>query len=206
MITGGPTKAHIQAAKEKLIQEGAASYVQATIAMNEFKRIVQDHCGELALERLGDINRIMGTNLTEDDLHHWPKKGKPLDPEWPLLCMYFTIKDVGDLHVGLYWTSLPSGDYQLHAFASLEFLKQELFQKALERFKKVGSPKLQSFPGWDLDLCFSELISVEEAGAFPEKLDSVLAGFLEGWGQIDGQKGLKESRSKAWWSKHAGSG
>jgi hypothetical protein len=167
-------KPHVPDGSEKLIQAGAVSYIQATIAMNEFQRIVQDECEKLALERLDDINRIMGTNFTDDDLHHWPQKGKLLNTQDPLLSQYFNLKDIGYIYIGLYW-------------------------EARRKFDEKRDLKLKSFPYKDKDkiIALSEAISDEEAASFPEKVQSVLEGFLGGWEKIGGLKKLMEDQPKA---------
>jgi len=192
-------KPRVPAGSEKLIQEGAKSYVQATIAMNQFKEIVQGVCEKLALGRIDEINRILGTNLTEEDLHHWPHKGKPLNPDDPWLSMYFTLKDVGYIYLGLYWKSIQDGKYQLHAITAFEIWDQKLFEKARQKFHEKRDLKFNSFPYKDKNryITLSEAISDEEATTFPEKVQSVLEGFLGGWEKIGGLKKLMEDQPKA---------
>jgi hypothetical protein len=184
--------------RERLIQEGAASYVKAIIALKEFKRIVQDGCEQLALKHLNDINRIMGVKVSEDDLHHFPRTGSLSDPQDPWLCMYFTLKDVAYLNVGLYWQSLSDAGYQLHAIAALHILDEKLYQKAREKFEGLIKTRDLSFPYRKQArfITLSEPIGTEEVALFPKSVDSVLTGFLEEWEQIGGLEGLKEAQSK----------
>ena len=60
---------------EKLIQEGAVSYVQATIAMNQFKKIVLDVCEDLAKGHLEGINKKWGLILVRRTCGTTPKRG-----------------------------------------------------------------------------------------------------------------------------------
>ena len=195
-----PIRHRVPVGSEKLIQEGAVSYVQATIALNEFKRIVQEECEKLALgHHLDDINRIMGTDLTEEDLHYYPRRGRLPDTQDPWLCVSLALKDVGKIFIGLFWESLQDGSYQLHAITAFEFSDQKLFQKARQKFDEKRNLKFRSFPYKDKDpyITLSEAIPAEQATSFPEKLETVLEGFLQGWEKMGGLKNLRDDVAKA---------
>jgi hypothetical protein len=194
-----PIRARVPVGSEKLIQEGAASYVQATIAMNEFKQIVWEECKKLAIGHLEDINRVMGTNVSEDDLRPWPQKGKSLDSQDPWLCEYVTLKHGLAIDIGLYWESLKGGGYRLHAVAAFEFWDQALFQEARQKVDENKDLKFGRFPYGDQDrfISLSEAIPEEQATSFPEKLQNVLDAFLVGWERIGGLKNLRDDVAKA---------
>jgi hypothetical protein len=183
---------------EKLIQEGAVSYVQATIAMNQFKKIVLDVCEDLAKGHLEGINKMMGTNFTEEDVRHYPQKGKLLDTEDPWMYVSFNLNDVVYFSIGLYWKP-QDGSYQLHAITTIWFSDQKLFQKARQKFDERRDLKFTSFPYKDKDkyITLSEAIPEGQTTAFPEKLQTVLEEFLQGWEKIGGLKNLMGNRLKA---------
>jgi hypothetical protein len=187
-----PTVAPTSGGSGKFIEEGAASYVQATIAIKEFARIVHEECEKVALDFLDDINRVMGTRLSEDDLDQC-RKGKLLDPRDPWLCVYFSIKDIGWIYLGLYWQSVGEGGYKLHGAAMIWFRDKKLFECAREKFKGVEDSRIELFPYGEEDDCLtvSESIPIEQAASFPHTLHSVLSGFLEAWESIGGLDGLK---------------
>jgi hypothetical protein len=188
----------VPAGSEKLIQEGAVSYVQATIALNQFRGSVLDVCEELAKGRLEDINKIVGTNFSEDDLRPWPQKGKSLDSQDPWVCVYVTLRHVVSIDIGLYWESLKGGGYRLHAVTAFEFWDQALFQEARQKVDENKDVKFGSFPYGDQDrfISLSEAIPEEQATSFPEKLQNVLDAFLVGWEKVGGLKNRMEDRSK----------
>lgn len=193
------TRPRLPVGSEKLIRAGAASYVQATIAMMQFKEIVLGVCKKLALDRLRDINRIMGTKLTEANLYHNPQRGKLVDPQDPWIYVGFTLKDGASIDIGLYWESRQNDKYQLHAIVDFKFSDQELFQEARRKFDEKRDLKLTTFPYEEEypQLTLSEAITDEQATVFPETLQTVFERFLVGWEKIGGLKSLKESRSKA---------
>ena len=146
-----PTRVRVPDGSEKLIQEGAKSYVQATIAMNQFKEIVLDVCEEVAKSRLEDINMIMGTDFSEDDpTPPWPRKGKSLNPQDPWVCVLFCAKPAVEINIGLYWKSLD-GRFQLHAVTAFQFWDKALFQKARQKVDENKDLKFGSFPYGDQD-------------------------------------------------------
>jgi hypothetical protein len=194
------TTATTSSGREKLIQEGAASFVQATIAMKEFVRIVQDECESLALRNLNEINRVMGTELSEEDLRR-ARKGSFLDPNDPWLYVYLALGDDRYISIGLYWESVSGGGYQLHAITtfSVSAAERGLCQRALERFRKLRKPTLGTFPyrGEDRHITLHKPIPAEEAALFPRSIEFVLTGFLEEWEKIGGLKGVSGGPSKA---------
>ena len=197
--SSGLTTARTPDGSEKFIEEGAVSYVQATIAIKEFARVIQEECEKIAVGRLDEINRSMGTTLSEEDLRYWPRKGRLLDPNVPWLCIWFTLKDIGALNLGFYWQSLPDGTYRLHAVAGLQFDEQRLFQGAREKSRGLKNSKFRAFPDGiqGNHLTISEPIPAEQTALFPKSIDSVLTGFLEECERIGGLQALKESRPKA---------
>lgn len=183
---------------EKLIQAGAESFVLATIAMNQFNGNVLDVCEELAKGHLEGINKMMGTNFTEEDVRHYPQKGKLLVTEDPWMYVSFNLNDVVEIYIGLYWK--PQDDtYQLHAITAMWFSDQKLFQKAWQKFDENRDLKFKTFPYDEKakHITLSEAIPEGQATAFPEKLQTVLDGFLEGWEKIGGLKNLMENIAKA---------
>jgi hypothetical protein len=190
--TGGPTVDSTPGGSERFIEEGAKSYVQATIAMKEFARIVQDACEKAALDRLDDINRVMGTKLSDDDLHRFPRGGRLVDPTDPWLCVYFSVGDIGYLNLGLYWQPLKDGGYKLHGVATFHILDKKLFERARERFKGLKNSRISTFPFGDQSgyLTLLEPIPAGQAASFLQMVDSVLSSFLEDWERIGGLSGL----------------
>jgi hypothetical protein len=191
--TISPTAAPTLGGSEKFIEEGAVSYVQATIAISEFARIVQEECEKLALKRLDDIKRIMGTEITEDSLRNDPVSGKMLDPSDPWLCTWFPVKDARYVCFGLYWQPLREGGYKLHAVALIEFSDRRLYERARDKFRGAKDSRIGAFPYKDQDRCLTllEPIPGGQAASFPLIVDSVLSGFLEEWESIGGLEGLK---------------
>lgn len=190
--TGSPTTAPTPVGREMFIKEGAVSYVKATIAMKEFARIVQVECEEVALNLLYDINFKMGTELTEESLSPYPQAGKLVDPNDPWLCVRFSVKDFGYMYLGLYWELLRDGSYELHAVATFEFSKKELYECARDKFQGVSS-MIDGFPYGAAGNCLtlSEPIPTEQAASFPLIVDEVFSRFLEEWKRIGGLNGLK---------------
>jgi len=193
MGTGRVVRGEVDDAREKLIQEGAASYPEAVIALREFQRVVQEKCEEVVANRLSDLSNATGVKFEENQIWKYPRPGQHTLSTWDGTSVWLyaglTLADIGYMYFGACWVYKQSGERELNAAAIVGFRKRDQYAKALAQFKKTNGPEIQVYAQLR-EISFFDPIPLKEASSLPERLDGLIDKLLEAWRQAGGVKAI----------------
>ena len=186
----------IEQAREKLIEEGMRSYLQATTAINAFEREIQKTCRQILENHIEDYADALGLrgaldckesqgelSTTDDGL--WREVGVAIRGKrfksyvrwWGVYCTlkwqdqkcYTNVREY-------YYKSLESDEL----FQAMRKTACEIYDKKTE----AGLWRAKQGVG----LC--QVIKAEEASRFEEPLERLLEQWIKLWKKVGGMKGV----------------
>jgi hypothetical protein len=137
---------HGQAARGKGcpgIEEGIAEYVQATIALREFRREIQRRSRDVLKRRLPELVRAIGLSGVEADRVGLEEYANPDGlKNWPgnfaWLAIRCRLSDVLEGYFGLLWEEVDGQGLRVGVVANLTPVERELYERIRHSGKGAG--------------------------------------------------------------------
>jgi len=196
MKTSESLKERLAEAKGKLLEEGASSYLEAIVALNEFSREVQGRCRDVLRRNLPALREAIKLPLDEGqiDQRSFPetisKKGWAAQ-HGASLGAYIDLKGQGlTFAVELYWEIEDSNAPTIVASATISLGNKGRFERAWPQFEKSQALKYEE-PG-QFYIYFSEPVLAGEMSAVQGKLTTVLNRMIRAWQNAGGLKAFSQ--------------
>jgi hypothetical protein len=172
------TKMNMADARERLICDGASSYLAAFYDVAEFQRLILKICRDAVHVRLSDLANAAGVSLQLKDLKDYVKPKNTLlekgDYSYAWLGVELRVKKC-TLYSGLYWNSEKQIPGSLLVMSDLAFADDLTCDRALERLDKSELPK----KFWESELSFCEPIQPKDAILLEDKLPVVIGQWVK---------------------------
>lgn len=174
-----------------LLNEGVNSYLDALVAIREFRREVQSRTRKVVEYRLDELSGVMGVSLKRDQIvKHINPDGIPdnFDGNWAWIAA--RIKIIDPLPLDCYFGMFFRRDEkdQTSAIAMMSPSK-DVFQKIWVKCKEIGESKLkETYKG---EIAFLDKILPGEMNHFEEKLNEMIDLWVKVWKALGGVSGLR---------------
>jgi hypothetical protein len=182
-------------ARNRLVSDGSASYVEALAAIAEFQRLVIDKSRTAMRAHLGDLAAAAGVTLRSNDLKDWINPASPQQKDWN-----HTYAGLGvgidlnakscTLYSGLYWNTDKQVPNPLVVMSSLAFVKDPTCDRALEKFEQRASGCELPTKFWKCELVFCEPIGPRDTTLLEDKLPVVIRKWVKAFKSVDGVQAL----------------
>lgn len=185
----------LEVAKRRLLEEGASSYLQAIVALNEFSREVQRTCRDVLRRGLPGFREAIDLDLDESQIYSRPFPETISQEEWMAdegtsLGAGINFKDHRlTLAVELCWELGESSVPSLVASASIYPWNKGQLQSAWPKFEKSHAMKYER--PYSYCIYFSESVLPNEMSTFDDKLARVLHKLIRAWGEAGGLKAFR---------------
>ena len=160
---------------------GAKTYLDVDDAMEQFRRLVQDHCTAMLSKRIDEVNRICKMDWTPNDL----KDYKWRQPDSFHIGKHFAIENFGGLYICLELNREKDGmDY-----ATVVYLWRQRRDLARDLWDRLHSAPSDGQYCEGNSLIFQRPLSEDKIPSFLEYLNLTLNDFIA---FIEGSGGLKK--------------
>jgi hypothetical protein len=180
----------LEIAKKRMIEEGAASYLEARVALNEFTSEVQRRCKEVLEGRLPKLKEAIKLELDGSQIRpiDWPSEP---NLRWASLGVELQLRDRHlTLSVDLYWQSDEGEAASIWASATVSPWYKYQLDKAWPKFESWQAEKYEDRSG--RGIYFSEVIPPGKVSVFRETLGNVLDKLIQAWKGAGGLKAFSE--------------
>lgn len=182
-------QSNIKDAKLKLLEEGASSYLDALVAIGEFRREIWARSRKILNNRLRELSKAIECKLSESDVKdHDDYSGKD---GWVAIEIKF---DNGEGGFGISFDRDSSGRSVAYCTAWFSHSTKGDCQKILIKCQEIKN----RFPYAELkdhgyNVEFREPISSEHMQLFDEKLDNLITVWIQVWQELGGVKKVFKS-------------
>lgn len=189
MDTSESLRGKAEVARKRLIEEGAASYLDARVALNEFRSEVQSRCREVLKSRLRELRELTDLDLDEDriELVDWPSEP---NLEWASLGAQLQLKDHHlSIYVAVVWESEQDKAPKVCAQATISTWYKHQFNSAWPRFKAAQAEKYDDRSSHDI--YFQDAVTPGKIGEFEQTIGNMLDKLARAWKAAGGLKAFR---------------
>ncbi len=192
METPEDLRERLEAAKKKLLEQGASSYLQAIVALNEFSREVQHRCADVLRMNLPALGDAIKIRMDESQISSilFPEtisRDKWIAQHGASLGARINLKEHElAFAVEVCWWSENGDTSSIQASATIYVESKSKFQSAWPEFEKSQAQKYEE--PYNYGIYFSEPILPNEMSTVQMKLATVTKKLVRAWDEAGGLK------------------
>jgi hypothetical protein len=197
MVVDNEDQNRIAAARWKLLDEGARSYVPANTALIKFRLEVVTTSREVLRGRLPEYSDALGVRLKAEGIVEWSTPSNA----WNGIYAGMGVRIEGnsaspplagnvafEVYCGFYWDYQGSDKPWFGTYQGVAFNCRNAADSLQAKFNKIGESAITKN---DYDVCLaSEFVS--EGSQFLDKLGVSLDAWIDAWKRIGGMKGIAD--------------
>lgn len=181
-------------ARRRLLADGASSYLEAIVALAEFRREVLVRSRKVLESRLPELLRAMGVPEKHREIkikeYSTPDEADRKDGwlgEWAWITVYLEFQGL-ETYLGLCWQSERNGSPTIWASAIIHPWNREPFRTILAKFKESCGDAVREL--WQEDIRLAEQVRPTDLPTFELALERVMGQFIEVWRSTGGVRTL----------------
>jgi hypothetical protein len=188
-------------ARERLLQEGAGTYLDALVALRAFREEVSRSSRRVLQRSLPNLAEALGVPLSSDAIEDFARPR--LDPPqaakdsrdwagnhaWLSVCL--KISSLGTLYAGLVW-EWEEDKVRMWLIVDLELKSRDLFTKCWNEARQLGGTHLGRGEQWK-EIWFREPLARATSTSIDQGLEEMLALWVAFWKHVGGIEGIKHA-------------